>query len=232
MGRRVVLIISSPQDTHAQVLSEWLRKDDLAEPVLFDFHDFPLNVTLTYNSSSSIALGLPGGVTLTPEDISGVWWRRPQDFAFSESITDPAVERFCELNCQHALQGFVEILGDRVIDQPVNIFAADRKVYQLHLAQDCGLTVPATCVTNDPEAARRFIDCQEGSIVYKILRGTDIYYKGTTVLNASDVSHLQRVPRDSLKAEQRSMPTYYATASRRAADFDPLRIASRAHRSL
>ena len=39
------------------------------------------------------------------------------------------------------------------------------------------------------------------------------------------------MPRGSLKVERRSMPYYYATASRRAADFDPWRIASKAHRS-
>jgi hypothetical protein len=39
------------------------------------------------------------------------------------------------------------------------------------------------------------------------------------------------VPRGSLKVERRSMPYYYATASRRAANFDPWWIASKAHRS-
>ena len=44
-----------------------------------------------------------------------------QKFSFEKSIVDPKVKRFCEVNCQHAIQGFFEILGDREVDPPFRI---------------------------------------------------------------------------------------------------------------
>ena len=62
-----------------------------------------------------------------------------------------------------------------------------------------------------------------------LLQGIDQVDFQSATLSATFKSPI--MPRGSLKVEERSMPYYYATASRRAADFDPWRIASKAHRS-
>ena len=141
MVRDKVLIVSSSDDEHSNVMSHWLRKENLADPVLFDFHDFPSSAQMTYDNEHGSSLVIPGFGTLKEEQIAGVWWRRPQKFSFEKSIVDPKVQRFCEVNCQHAIQGFFEILGDRVVDPPFRILAADRKLFQLHLAQRCDLKI-------------------------------------------------------------------------------------------
>ena len=50
MVRDKVLIVSSSDDEHSNVISQWLRKENLADPVLFDFHDFPLSAQITYRN--------------------------------------------------------------------------------------------------------------------------------------------------------------------------------------
>lgn len=190
MVRDKVLIVSSSDDEHSNVISQWLRKENLADPVLFDFHDFPLSAQMTYHNEHGSSLVIPGFGTLKEEQIAGVWWRRPQKFSFEKSIVDPKVKRFCEVNCQHAIQGFFEILGDRVVDPPFRILAADRKLFQLHIAQRCDLKVPSTCATNDPDVARDFIDSQSDGVIYKIFRETTNFVTGTTLLKPTELDSL------------------------------------------
>ena len=94
------------------------------------------------------------------------------------------------MNCQHAIQGFFEILGDRVVDPPFRILAADRKLFQLHLAQRRDLKVPSTCATNDPNAAREFIRSQSDGVISKIFRETTDFVTGTALLKSTELDNL------------------------------------------
>lgn len=170
-------------------MSQWLRKERLAEPILLDFHDFPLRTHLTFTDTARMVLELSTGDRVEEEEIAGVWWRRPQRFSFAETLTG-SVERFCELNCAHAMRGFFEILGERVVESPSRLEAASLKMARLRLAQHCGLAIPPTCITNDPGTARRFIESQPTSVVYKILQGNEVHYTGTRVLQPSDLENL------------------------------------------
>jgi hypothetical protein len=49
---------------------------------------------------------------------------------------------------------------------------AESKPLQLATAAACGLAIPDTFITNDPEAARTFVTAQEGGAIYKPLRGS------------------------------------------------------------
>ena len=73
MVRDKVLIVSSSDDEHSNVISQWLRKENLADPVLFDFHDFPLSAQMTYRNEIGSSLVIPGFGTLNEEQIAGVW---------------------------------------------------------------------------------------------------------------------------------------------------------------
>jgi glutathione synthase/RimK-type ligase-like ATP-grasp enzyme len=63
----------------------------------------------------------------------------------------------------------------------------------LQVAEQCGLKIPPTCVTNDPQTARAFIESQEGHVVYKILRGGESHYVGTTLLENADLGNFNLV---------------------------------------
>jgi glutathione synthase/RimK-type ligase-like ATP-grasp enzyme len=185
-----ILIISCDDDFHAEVMSQWLRKECLAEPVRFDLHYFPRQSAMIVEDLSHLALRLPGGETLWADEIISVWWRRVSDFSFEEVLVDQQVREFCSLNCQHAIEGFFQILGDRVVDPIFRMRAANRKLYQLHLAQGCGLRVPPTCVTNDPDIARNFITTTPGRKIYKIFEGINRLSATTTIIESKHMTHL------------------------------------------
>jgi glutathione synthase/RimK-type ligase-like ATP-grasp enzyme len=136
------------------------------------------------------ALKVPGVETLWADDIVGVWWRRVSDFSFEEVIADKHVKEFCSLNCLHAIEGFFQILGERVVDPIFRMRAANRKLYQLHIAKDCGLKIPPTCVTNDPDAASTFITASPERKIYKILDGTDELSVTTKMVQSIHMANL------------------------------------------
>ncbi|MGI5207307.1 hypothetical protein ACQEU6_37735 [Spirillospora sp. CA-108201] len=56
------------------------------------------------------------------------------------------------------------------VNAPLANARAEYKPSQPRAAAELGLSIPATLITNDPDAARRFAD-EHGSIVYKSFRG-------------------------------------------------------------
>jgi hypothetical protein len=189
--RRKVIIVSSPEDLHAKILAEWIIKEQLAIPILFDFHDFPININVTFNDSSSTQLMLPGGEGITESEIAGVWWRFPQRFRFSGNIKDPNLENFYEKNCRHLIQGFFEILGNKVVDPIFRTEAADRKLSQLRLAETCGLKIPPTCITNNSVSAIKFIESLKGNVIYKVFAGNEFYYTCTTLFEKKQLDEMR-----------------------------------------
>ncbi len=88
--------------------------------------------------------------------ISAVWWRRPQGFALPPAMADPVARQFALAETQTVFQGLYQSLDARWMNPPSLDIVAGHKPYQLRVAQDVGLEIPPTLITNDPEAAREF----------------------------------------------------------------------------
>src|SRR5690606_6768334 len=67
---------------------------------------------------------------------------------------------------------------------------------QLKIAASIGLSIPDTCITNDPDAARAFVSrCSAGAIV-KMQRGFALYEDGVEQVvftNVLDEQHLEQI---------------------------------------
>jgi glutathione synthase/RimK-type ligase-like ATP-grasp enzyme len=76
---------------------------------------------------------------------------------------------------REARAGFGGVLGAlrcRWLNHRHRNAIAESKPLQLATAAACGLAIPDTFITNDPEAARTFVTAQEGGAIYKPLRGS------------------------------------------------------------
>jgi glutathione synthase/RimK-type ligase-like ATP-grasp enzyme len=71
-----------------------------------------------------------------------------------------------------AFTGWLQSLGQDVINPFAAQEAADRKPYQLVAAGKVGLRIPKTVVTNRPKVAGNFIDQLGGRAIFKGLHGT------------------------------------------------------------
>jgi glutathione synthase/RimK-type ligase-like ATP-grasp enzyme len=105
---------------------------------------------------------------------SAVWWRLKRGF-FARLGEADATNQFIRREWSHALESFEAIFGSA---KWVNPRGADRfmgsKPQQLWLAKKCGLKIPETLITNDPQRALEFISEQPNKkAIFKIFSWMD-----------------------------------------------------------
>lgn len=106
------------------------------------------------------------------KEIRSVWFRRPgKPFEFTprESRPSDSVVAFAE-NQWHAFIEGLRCLKDVFwINDPDRNHTAENKICQLKLAEEIGLRIPKTCITNDKQEATGFLNECGGRIVAKAL---------------------------------------------------------------
>lgn len=165
---KTVLLLSQEGDGHLPPVKEALFKAG-CHVLVCDLADFPEHLSLTAQIG---ALPWSGTLSCRGQDIAfehivSVWWRRPQPYRAPAHYT-PAIKTFLE---QEAYRGFLGLLQSRPgpvwVSRPDRIRAAEFKPAQLAAAQQLGLRVPKTLLTNQPEAARAFYHTCQGRVVCK-----------------------------------------------------------------
>jgi glutathione synthase/RimK-type ligase-like ATP-grasp enzyme len=107
---------------------------------------------------NAMALDLPGGRRLDLDNVGAVWHRRIRPFELDPALTDETARSFAWSEATDALPGLWHGMDCFWMNPPDTDERAMKKVYQHRLAAQLGLRVPETLVTNDPEAARAFVE--------------------------------------------------------------------------
>ncbi|MEV6985520.1 ATP-grasp ribosomal peptide maturase [Sphaerisporangium sp. NPDC051017] len=103
------------------------------------------------------------------ERVRGVYFRRPSPWRFTE--LEPQACDFALAEARHGLSGLLANLPNcRYVNHPANITTSDFKPAQLQVAAQVGFTVPATLISNDLDAIKKFV-VERGPVVYKSFRG-------------------------------------------------------------
>lgn len=111
------------------------------------------------------------GTSVDLDDVTGVWVRLP-------GLVHDGLDEATTARVGASTRALAATLGTLAARVPVvNPPAADptgfsKPVHLLRLAAVAGLPVPATCVTNDPQVARRFVDAHAGDVVTKGVSST------------------------------------------------------------
>lgn len=165
-----ILIVSTLQDVHARAVMTALAAAG-AQLELLDLAEFPQRLALSMAfdpGGRRFALRRRNGDReLDLAEVTAVWWRRPQPFGLSPALADPAARRFAVSEAMTAFQGLYQSLDALWINDPTRDSVASHKPYQLTLAQDIGLEIPPTLMTNDEDAARAFWRAHAGEVIHK-----------------------------------------------------------------
>ena len=193
----MIVVISTPSDDHAaHVLADLQR---LGRPAaLVDTAQFPqrLRLAMHYNGvpRGVFRLITNAGAELPLEDCSVVWWRRPQPYVVHSEIQRETHRTFAYTESHEALSGLWHCLDAFWVNHPSRDEAAARKPYQLRVAQELGLRIPETLITNDPERARAFVASRGPErTIYKAFSATEQEWRETRVLRAEEVALLDHV---------------------------------------
>jgi glutathione synthase/RimK-type ligase-like ATP-grasp enzyme len=128
------------------------------------------------------------------DTVGAVWWRRPHWPAVAPGMVRPSHRAFAANETQEALGGLWQALDAGWINDPAADDRAARKGYQLAVAQEVGLTIPRTLMTNDPDDAAMFVDALGyRNVVYKTFSSTQDEWRETRVLRAEELPLLHLV---------------------------------------
>lgn len=169
----ILLVTSSNDRTADRVVAELHRRD--AEVRRFDTGDFPLSVCA---HAELFETGWHGEIVtadgrVTFEDVTSIYYRRPTSFVFPPQLEGSDLV-FATAEARRGLGGLLFALNARWVNHPSKVADAEFKPVQLAVAARCGLPVPRTAVTSDPDRARSFCNDAGGGVLYKPLSAANI----------------------------------------------------------
>ncbi|WP_067701303.1 hypothetical protein [Nocardia jejuensis] len=182
-----VLIVTEADDLHGDALASTLRKHHALNALRIDMRDFPrengtfrLGEDGSYRSLSHV-LGL--------DDVTSVWWRRPQPCAVPRSARAED-DAYRQAESDAFLQGLLWSIPALWVNDPGADRTAGRKIVQLETAYRAGFSVPETLITNDAEEARSFIESRPGPVVFKRIGTVRGAFTETRLVTAADLDRL------------------------------------------
>jgi hypothetical protein len=191
----VILIVSWPGDDHARAVQAELAELD-APAALVDLARFPteLDLAVRYDRQRWEYSLSHDGDCLSLGDVTVVWWRRPRPFVLHREIADGEYAHFAYSECAEALAGLWQSLEATWINHPAEEQTAARKLYQLRAADELGLDIPRTLVTNDPDQARSFFDAHgRAGVAYKTFLPAAHDWRETRILRRDELAQLEAV---------------------------------------
>ncbi len=188
----MIVVVSFPDNAHVEAVREHLR----VPHAVVDVASFPVASSLSVAhdaAGTSMAWRLPDGQVLDLAEVGAVWYRRLRPIGLAEGL-DETGRLFAWSESTEALTGVWYALDAFWMNHPLADDAAQRKVLQLRLAVEVGLEVPETLVTNDPGAARAFVErLGPGRVIRKAFRNISEAPRSTAVVTAADLDRLDLV---------------------------------------
>jgi glutathione synthase/RimK-type ligase-like ATP-grasp enzyme len=165
----VFLILSPPDDDHAQHMRDYLETQREAVRFL-NSADFPANLRISYDPVSGRGyIGFPDGCAVDFDQVTAVYWR---SYAGVPSPPLPHDEQ-AEI-AQNDARGLFESLLVRLKTRWVNGWEGfhlhQTKPAALAMVAELGVPVPATVLTNDPDGLIEFID-RHSRCIFKPVQG-------------------------------------------------------------
>lgn len=191
-----VLVLTHSRDNDSPAMVVRALKARGADVVRVDTDRYPSGLRLTsgFVGARRLRSLTIGRRRLALDDVTAVWIRRR---AVADALPETlgALRAAAKLEARHTFEGTLTSLGCFTVD-PIEVVArASRKELQLEVARQQGLRVPATCITNDPVEARRFVQALDGDVVMKLQHPLSVRRGGR-----EHVVYTRRLTRDDLRA--------------------------------
>lgn len=162
----MILILTNSQDATANYLLPILDNEGLNSLRLDT--DTMLSETFVSFKDGIIELNVDGH-SCCPNQISHLWYRRPERLKLKEAIDSPE-SSFAVNEWSEALEGFLaHIPRSRWVNHPAANVGASNKIEQLLTAKELGFSIPATLLTQDASTARDFAKQYRGMVIAKPL---------------------------------------------------------------
>jgi glutathione synthase/RimK-type ligase-like ATP-grasp enzyme len=190
-----ILIMSYLGDLHAYAVQEALRRKG-AEATLWMTADFPMRSreTIAFRGAESRVRLTGPNFEVNDAAFDVVWHRRPT-YHLDASLLHPADEPFARESCKRFREALYLLLARDAfwVNPREAALRALHKPLQHAVAVDCGLEMPDSLYSNDPDAIRGFIREHGGTIAYKPFKawswsdGKKIWSPTTVAITEADL---------------------------------------------
>lgn len=146
-----------------------------------------VEVVFNFESGEHLIIDTVADVTINLLTITGVYYRRPEINQKYDELSS-GEQDFIAAELAYTLEALYKILGGAFwISNVQAIRNAENKMYQLMVANQVGLKVPAALVTNNPEAALAFFVKHDRSCIIKPIKSGLVQGKNEGVIFTSKV---------------------------------------------
>ena len=126
--------------------------------------------------------------SLSLTEIDVAWYVR-ENHGSSVSESDSLEQRFAHNETRQSLRALFSVLDCKWVNKQESIeYVNSNKLYQQLIAASCGLTIPQTIISNDPEHVARFSGLQDG-LLLKSLGCIKLDKNGDSALYSERFSH-------------------------------------------
>ncbi|MEW1719344.1 ATP-grasp ribosomal peptide maturase [Streptomyces sp. NPDC093109] len=169
-----VLVLTRPKDSTADLVIAELNERSVPVHRL-DPGDFPghLGMTARIGPKRSVWAGVLRGEhrDLDLRQVRSVYYRRPSEAGSCPHLSEQDAQ-WAAAEARAGLGGLLAALECTWLNHPRRNAAAGAKPVALATGAQCGLSIPETLITNDPDEARAFIGILPGRVAaYKALGG-------------------------------------------------------------
>lgn len=191
----MILVVSYPGEEHTIDVMQRLERQG-REVCLVDLSDFParpLELSWSSDDAPIYLMGGPSG-SVNLKEARVAWWRRVRSFSIDSKIVKPSHRAFAESETAQAVHGLFDALPCRWVNPRCADEAAHHKPYQWAVAHEIGLRLPRTLVTNQPDAARKFVgEMGEGRTIFKAFLASIEEWRETRLVRQDDLERLDLV---------------------------------------
>lgn len=168
-----ILIVTEPDDLHAVLVKLALKEKNVACDLFFSA-DMPSkqqnSVVINKHQLKWTSSFIEERMTdITSQSYSTVWWRRPRQ-PFVPNDAHPDDMKFINRENYAYFQSIPHFFkeGTWWVNPVSSMDKIKSKPYQLKLAQECGLNLPTTLISNSPNDIRSFIfEAGDLPVIYK-----------------------------------------------------------------
>ncbi|NEP47185.1 MAG: hypothetical protein F6K35_51585 [Okeania sp. SIO2H7] len=164
-----ILILGSAEDPHAAYLKKALTEKGI-ESDYFDTRQFPTQLKISWQPIKGTgSLVLPSGKKLAFSEIKSIFWRTYYGVKVPK-LSNSHQQNIATNDSMSVLRSFMESTAEKWVNSWQAYQFHKEKPLQLGLANQIGVTIPATIVSNDADEIIEFASSYE-KVIFKPVYG-------------------------------------------------------------
>ncbi|WP_136667015.1 MvdC/MvdD family ATP grasp protein [Flavobacterium sp. H122] len=168
--KKVLIITHSKDNECIEVVSKKIKEQN-GLPIRFNVDEYPLKYSISscYEDNEWKVYLDYQGVRVSIHDAEAVWYRRSHNLGagLSEALDKEFLSSvYGEIRT--TLFGMLESLNCFQISKFSQYRRLDSKEEQMKIASYLGLKIPETCITNNPQEAKKFVQQRPNGVISKM----------------------------------------------------------------